>query len=674
MASGIHDALLLLRNNHDWVKAQDRFLKYTNGLCWAPSMEEEAQLQLNPNTIVRVKHPVLKAKMRVMYDQLCKAIPKIHLPLSDEAVGLFNKFKEQYPQLQPYSLASELAHYTRMVTEVNRERQLNRKANRQSFILWLANRYTIAVTKIIDIPCTCKNEDEIALRQVLPTGANTPEVICYNACDRTLFAAFKRQLMRVYEPDPTIVTQFKALTEDYFNKYVREQLLDFDYSFSQWYNKMPRNKQIAMDRAAEIIQDEPPKLVEYGLFCKREKQEAGGKNRAIANIEPTIKYIMGPVTWALEDIADKHFPGYCGKKNWQDLEDKFEQYYSEGFTYVLQGDGSAFDACQDVELKHIDRLVYNQIYESVYHVDPELFRKVSTARLRELNAKKFTLAGARPMASATILGTVFSGASDTTLMNTLRMALYNIFTLSRKGLILDRDYKLLCKGDDFMVFVRTPDFEGREWESIYMEVWCPKSKSLSTDYEAGAKGRLGMILKFLNVGGFETIDFCSTTCIPYDGNTKFKLARKPNRMNPLAHYSRNSIRFRPREFKQYLIDQAVALEISHGSMPFYRAYANAYRYWASTIPGSPQISSTGAPRRTLPDDGHRKVTKHDDLEFVYRDYGHEFVEGLRFRVSNRQPPDSEVYSHLLEHFDISPNTVDALEKSLINPSIYDPQY
>lgn len=675
VASSIQDALLLLKTNHDWALSPSRF-DYSKGMCWAPSMEEEANIQQNPNSIVRVKHRVLKAKMRAIYQQLMPVIPDVRKPITEEHIASFNQFKSMYPQLAPYNLESELAHFKRMVVEMNTERQRKKEVNRLTFMLWLANRYAVATTKISDIPCTCKADQEIALLQVLPVGSNTPEVICYNSCDRTLFAAFKRQLMRVFEPDPQILNQYKQFAKQYFDKYVRDHLVDFDYSYTQWYNKMPRGKQDAIDNAKRKVEDDPPTIVEYGLFCKREKQEAGGKNRAIANIDPKIKYIMGPVTWALEDIADKHFPGYCGKKNWQELEHKFEQYYQEGFIYVLQGDGSAFDACQDVGLKEIDRLIYNYLadHKLIHHVDNELFRLASTARLRELKAKRMSNKGVTQMASATILGTVFSGASDTTLMNTIRMALYNMFTLHRKGLTYGRDYQLLCKGDDFMVFVKTPDFNGTPWEDVYMEIWCPKSKSITTDYEAGALGKIGLILKFLNVGGYETIDFCSTTCIPYDGYSKFKLARKPNRMDPLAHYSRSAIKFKPPEFKQYLLDQATALQVSHGNMPYYRNYVKAYQYWASTIAGQPRRKTTGRARKHMAPDGHREIEGTDDYDYQYASYGYDFIQGLRARKSTNQPTDAEVYDHLLTHFGISQNTEHAHGQFLVQPGIYDPQH
>ena len=635
-------------------------------------MEKEAELQLNPNTDIRLKLPYLSEKVEKMRDQLhtiglhlCIVNGK-YRPRCDVAIA-FKEFQSNYEMLSQYDLDSEAEHFVRVYTGCWKRQVGNRKfaVTGLNFEKWAANRYVLATTQIQEIPCTCQGDEKDALHQLLPTGANTPEVICYNSCDRTLFAAFKRQMMRVYEPDPIVAADFQDYTQRYFDQYVEPVLRTFDYSYSQWFNRLPRNKQDAMVQAQSAIAENGyPELCEYGLFCKREKQEAGGKNRAIANIEPQIKYIMGPVCWALEDLADRYFPGYCGKKSWDDLESLFEQYYAEGFHYVLQGDGSAFDTCQHYELKLIDRLIYQYLARNhkIWHVNPDDFERLACSEYRELNAKTFGRFGVKNLGSATIRGTVFSGASDTTLMNTLRMALYNLFTLESLGLKFGRDFKLLAKGDDFIIFSRVPKLNGCDFESLYLKTWRPKPKHKTTNFDDN-KGALGMILKFLNVGDFDTIDFCSVTCIPYADHTKFKLARKPNRMVPLAHFSRATLKFekRPGLIKQYLLDQAMALDLSHGSMPFYRDYATAYRHAAAQIQAEPERSASGRPRIVLDDDGHSKVevSQHETFaESCFYDYGHEFVEGLKCRFSTHVDiSDDEVYAHLLKHFNITRNDV-----------------
>lgn len=662
----IRSALNILQQNASFARQMPKH----NGLCWCPSMEKESQLQLNPNTDIRLKHPYLVNKVRAFAAALSFVDKTV---LADQEYELYNQFKSGYPELLWYDLDDELMHYQRMMSEMD-ERDGISKTKHRRFSQWLANRYVLATTKIEEIPCTCRGDEEIALQQILPVGANSPEVICYNSCDRTLFAAFKRQMMRVYEPDPHIAQEFQQYTENYFSKYVEPVLRTFDYSYSEWFNKQPRHKQDDLVNSQnKIAADGYPKYVEYGLFCKREKQEAGGKNRAIANIEPVIKYIMGPVCWALEDVAGKYFPGYCGGKSWDDLENLFAEYYREGFHYVLQGDGSAFDTCQHYELKVIDRLIYQYISKNkmVHHVDADQFGRIACAKLRELNAKTFSKEGVRTLGSATIRGTVFSGASDTTLMNTLRMALYNMFTLERAGMKYGEDFKLLAKGDDFIVFSRTPQWQGVDFLHLYQQIWKPKPNHAKTNFREN-RGALGMILKFLNVGDYDTIDFCSVTCIPYDDHTKFKLARKPNRMDPLAHFSRVALKMTKAQLKQYLIDQAYALQVSHGNMPFYRDYATALYNCARRIKQKAVMFKTGRKRLSIPDDGHmhRGYSPYED-QFI--DYGHDFVEGMKFRFSTHtsEITDEEVEAHLLKHFGISAVDIEYHRDFLLHGGIYD---
>lgn len=564
-------------------------------------MEKEAQFDLNPRTTITLQHPALQSKVRVV----------------EKARAAVNKY-----------IDSKIG-----------------KTNRNTILAFLGRlspaHEVLDNTPISEIECTCKGEECEALQQILPIGANTERVICYNSCTRTLYAAFKRQLKRVPEPEETVAQEFVEFCEDYFKKYVEPHLVDFDYSYSQWFNEMPRSKQ---DSLLNRDPEYDGRRVAFGLFCKREKQAFGGKNRAIANISQEVKNIMGPVCWALEDIANKHFPGYCGKKSWSQLEEYLNHAYADGFTVALQGDGSGFDLSQHVVCKYIDYRIYNYLadHAKIHHVDPELFRRVATAETRTIEAKYTQNKSMRPFAKAKIHGTVFSGSSDTTLMNTLRMALYNMFTLHKLGLVYGIDYKLLAKGDDFMVLTKRMDVD---YNKGYYTYWCTKDQGEKTNFKPYG---IGQILKFLIIGDFSTIDFCSTTVISYANGTRFKLARKPERMTPLAHYSRAALRLGPLQLKQYLLDQAMCIDMCMPRMPFYSAYADAYRYWANTIEGEPTRASSGRCRLNMPDDGHRQIeSKKGQLVDLYHLYGAEFIYAMETRQSETVVPEADVLNHLL---------------------------
>lgn len=587
-------------------------------------MEKEADFALNPNTKVVLQHPALKSKV-VAFERVLTCVERKLKTRVGSCSGLILDF---YGSDQPA-------------------------------------KHVLETTPISEIECTCKGEETHALLKILPTADNTEQVICYNSCARTLYAAFKRQLKRVPEPDPEIVTEFQAFCEDYFNKYVEPHLRNFDYSYSQWLNEMPRHKQEAILKADPEYDGSK---VAFGLFCKREKQAFGGKNRAIANISQEVKRIMGPVCWALEDLADKYFPGYCGKKSWSKLEEYLNEAYSQGYTVALQGDGSGFDLSQHVACKYIDYRIYNYLADhgKIHHVDGELFRRVATASERVLEAKYNSEKSLRPFAKAKIKGTVFSGSSDTTLMNTLRMALYNMFTLSKMGLKYKRDYKLLAKGDDFMVLTRRTDID---YNTNYYKYWCTKDQGEKTGFKPYG---IGQILKFLIIGDFSTIDFCSTTVIPYAGGTRFKMARKLERMTPLAHYSRAALQMSQGELKQYLLDQATAIRCCMPGMPFYRDYADAYEFWAETIQAVPTRASAGRDRLIFPDDGHRQiVSRRGQLIDIYKVYGSDFIYQMETRQSETRVPDEDVYKHFLRHYKVTETDIKIHRDFLFNGGLYD---
>lgn len=525
---------------------------------------------------------------------------------------------------------------------------------------------------IIDYVCTCKGEDELALRRILPTGLNTAEVCVYNSCKRTLVAALKRQIRKTPEPEKHVVKELQAFMEDYFEKYLRKPLQEFDYSYSKWYNHLQSHKQSDIDKV-DKTNNHTLSLNKYGLFCKREKQEMGGKNRAIANISPETKYVMGPVCWELEELFSKYAPGYCGSMNWEQLESFYEEKYAQGFTYVVQGDGSAFDLSQHYDCKYIDRMIYNFLVDNqkIHHVDKEVFRKVATDRHRKMKATYFYKGRAYTLGEAEVDGTVFSGSSDTTLMNTLRMAIYNMFTLHKAGLTYEKDYYLKSKGDDFFILLK----QMRDYNSIYYKYWISAIKDpLSYDYKPFG---IGQILKFLVIGDYSTLDFCSTTVCPY-GNGKFKIYRKPDRMSTLYHYSRAALRLTTYEYSRYLISQAESLEASVGQdTPFYSDYAKAFRFHAAKLWDDslkkPKIKKYPA-RKTLIHDNHKSL-RDDKNDSTFSAnlimYGWEIANAMQERVSTRKPPDIDVYHHLLHRYHLTKLDITAHAQFLKYGGLYD---
>lgn len=643
------------------------------GLCWQQSMEKDNDVSINGDNLVKITHPELKKRVdsfvRTARVEMAEDIRKIRAE-----------------QLEPEDVFGHLAMRKEVIQQRKRPLDIDDIIDNALVCKWLES------TDIKSIPCTCKGDCVRGAQAVLPIADNSKKVIVYNSCLRTLFASFKRQLKLVPSPDWNVIRRFNRFVNEYFEKYLLDQLEHFSYSFADWFNHCPVGKQEDLLKVmtkemlddllestttipkakllelrstaltnAEIEQDLDA-LTEYGLFCKREKQEDGGKNRAIANILTLTKLIMGPICWGLEKLFTQYAPGYCGNKNWDQLEDWLDENYKEGFHCVLQGDGSGFDLSQHHECKEIDRLVYQFIVDKnkVKHVPVSWFKKAALSPFKKLRAKLFSNQGVVNLGSASIYGTVFSGSSDTTLMNTMRMALYNMFTLEENGvyrLEYGRDYVLKAKGDDFMVLVKDRTLP---YEDIYSKFWSSKEKAEDPTYCRAGYG-LGQILKFLVIGGFETIDFCSTTVIPYkykkENQLRFKITRKPERMIMLQHWSRAALTMKKAELKQYLLDQAMAIETSMPGMPFFMHYANAFRFHASLIPGAPKRVGSGKGRYHIFNYQGDQASELSDRELIGLSYGTETYYKIMTRYSRKNIPTEYVYQHLLNHYGITKSMI-----------------
>jgi hypothetical protein len=489
-----------------------------------------------------------------------------------------------------------------------------RKVNKYDVILNLIKTLLISNIKIQLMPCTCVDHQH-KLKKILPSTVYAHnKTIIYNQCLRTLFAAFKRQCKKVPSPDPKVLVDFHKYTENFFKMYIEPILKDFDYNYNQWFNHNDYNKQLALqfkkakDISLDINGGKTQKKVVHSLFCKAEKQEDGGKNRAIAAIDDSIKYIMGPVCWFLEYFFNEKLDGYCGRKNAEDISKKLSTLNTLGYDLIIQGDGSGFDQTQNADLKYIDYLIYKYLYDhdKIHHVNPKLFFNVACTPIKVMSGEIIGRNRVK-LASAEMIGTVFSGSSDTTLMNTVRNILYNKYTLSKCGL----DEKLMCKGDDFVIFIRTK-LSQSDVENIYYKVWVPKTDTKKQ--ENIRNFGIGQIMKKISVVHISKLEFCSSIVYYNKEKNFFLFARQPDRMVRFFIWSRKATYLDPPTLKQYLLDQAEALQASGLSeLPFYEIFYKAFMQQANNIDGEPLRLASGQSKKILelnPDiDGHNHLVQ-----------------------------------------------------------------
>jgi len=513
------------------------------------------------------------------------------------------------------------------------------------------------------IECSCKNELQKAAYKIYNTSVNQVSlpVIVWNNCAKTLWASMLRHIAAVPLPDPECIVEYEHFVDNYVMPSLKEHLIEFDYSTSEWYNHLDYKKQQEIDGVKEILNTP----CEYNLFCKREIQLVDSphdnyndcglpKTRAIAGPQPVDKFVLGPVSWALEAVFADNFDGYCGGVNWEQLEEKITGYYNEGFEYILQGDGSGFDRTQSHELKYLDRQVYNIVADNVHHVEREVFLTKATARYRKLTGKYFDGGITRNVASVKIDATVTSGNPDTSLMNTARMATFCRF-MAHKAHV---EVKVLAKGDDFVIFYKK-ESEAELLKEQFYKYWSKKNQNLGKPYG------LGIIIKFITTGTFETFDFCSTHLICDFNRKKFKIVRQWDRIIELGAYSMKALAYSKEQKRQYIYDQAVAMERWAKNMPFYQQYID-FLYKLSEGEKSTSMSK-GKGKSTRLNDGHRH--NHDTGKytstFANTGYGRDYNYGVSLRQSTTQMEPEVVLAFFREKYNLTPSQFSAQGDTLV---------
>jgi hypothetical protein len=302
----------------------------------------------------------------------------------------------------------------------------------------------------------------------------------------------------------------------------------------------------------------------------------------VCSIPDLIKYVMGPVTWHLEEIMADYFPGYCGGKNLTEMEDEINQLIDEGYTKIVEGDGSAFDNTQDISLKEIDRYIYSLVEHSVYHVPLWLFKTISRMYYKIMDINICENKKIRTIMTYHVLGTVFSGDCDTTLANTLRMALYNHYTNYHHGFQFQKHYVLFSKGDDFSVLYRS-HIPNEQIQAAYDATFLGKYKPTEQNPTDARSEKLGQICKFLEIGAPDTFKFCSLRSWYKDNFGHITLTRNPQKLFTLSQYSRKTKCMNIEQRYNYLMDQAEALETSYKGIHIFDTMANMYKDAANDL-------------------------------------------------------------------------------------------
>jgi hypothetical protein len=528
-------------------------------------------------------------------------------------------------------------------------------------------------TKVEDIICTCNHKKGI--KKILQTPNDSPPVICYPNCPRVLFVAARRQTRdSAQSVDDNIVKTYHMHCDEYFEKYIRAILDNFDYDVDEWMTHIT-----TLDKQIEVLEYYTDFMNgiknrphwdnnDYTLFAKTEKQiveilsnskKKYPKCRAISACPPNVKWIMGPVIYALEKAFETHngykIPTYDNDlkgtgtaKTWAEQEKTYKLFHDKGLTNCIDIDGSAWDSTITWHMKYLLNKIYEYLVDNdkIHHVCPELFKKISTQRFRNLIVKTYINKRTLILLRLVIDSTTFSGSMDTTFGNTLINA--SVAYTVRKYLNLRWSQMPSANaGDDHSSFVSDQTLQDYPIVDTIKLVW----------------SGLGLVPKHILIGDFSSITFCSTNVIPFqiDNETHFKIVRQVNKLFPLSHYSIKAMNLSAGQMKTYYNEMAIGNEFWDNNMPFYSLYSKAYRQMASRIDAAPlPIANVGKPKQRF---GNYKVTPNTDYETTIK----------MQRKSPLQPSDHVVYNFLLNKYKITKEHLQDLEDNLLkNPIINNP--
>jgi hypothetical protein len=461
--------------------------------------------------------------------------------------------------------------------------------------LLVQNMQTINDIKVRQIQD--KQPDKIGFMKILGTNINfhEKEVMMYGKNKQTLFAAAKRQMKTAPTPSATVAKDFIQYATSRIENEIGYELDHFSYDVTQWYNHLSAAKQQVI-KPIKMYYERPDLhrllysekerqrqlTLHYEAIVKAELQPADGKPRMVCSIPQRIKYTMGPVCWQLEELMAHKLNGYCGGMNLTEMAEKINNYAEQGFTKVVEGDGSAFDNSQDITLKALDRYIYNRIKDKIYHVPKEEFELLSNLHYKTMDVKYHDNGKPKTYMTYKVLGTVFSGDSDTTLANTIRMAMYNIYANERSGLKYGVDFVVFSKGDDFSVLYKQR-ISDTKIRSVYEKYFLGKPVNQYKILD-NRRGGLGQICKFLDIGDLSSFKFCSLRSWYVDDSyNKITLTRDPKKLYNLALYSIKAKSKNWSELVQYHIDLAVSYEKSYPGIEIFEIMAEAHRREARKI-------------------------------------------------------------------------------------------
>jgi hypothetical protein len=363
----------------------------------------------------------------------------------------------------------------------------------------------------------CNKQEKVEAVQIGPfiRGSEDIRPTVKHSCKQTILAASIRACSNKIKPDPNVLNEWKQhfdqISAQFLKAIKKEAGLIVD--LEEWLQKYPiqyRNKiRLELEGEDLFTKTQSKTKYRYDSFPKKELQISEVAWEYIGDVVNKCKerQISGPSTqkkiaanafiYALEGVAHRFIPEYCGRKDWQDICESIIKKEALLVNPIYGfADGSGFDMTQTKEIQKRFTTFIKLILDTC-----------SISLPIEINKNNIldAIRGSETLHVDVAQGAVSyeaegraSGDGWTTFGNTLLMISYWTFIFMKANVPKTR-YFLLVKGDDVLFAVE------RQYQAA---VKGAIEKYMANENQLVHYG-LGQIVKFVKWGNIEDGDFLS---------------------------------------------------------------------------------------------------------------------------------------------------------------------
>jgi len=357
---------------------------------------------------------------------------------------------------------------------------------------------------------------------------NKNKPIKLHACRKNIIESIGRQFMCNVRPDPRIVSELTPIVEKVLQHVINQdvKLKTFDEWLEDYPGKIKNEYKSAIQR---IKQGKHSHVASMKCFSKTDEKlfysyaNPKVKARNITSQASTTKVLTGYLMYIIT-VHLKKLKAFASGLSPEQMSTRMTEVYEKvKGANTLCIDGSAYDSTQhDIIYKTVNVPFYEAFIDKFNYLFPDwLDRNLLLQAIRNVDQK---VRSRKYKIKYLVKGTQATGAMDTTLGNTLRNIIYQLYIYSKivgiDNILKDNLFSPLAMGDDTWIAISNSIRDEYIRLARRYVYWPDASNKVVHG--------LGQVAKIFDVS--DTIDgteFCSTYV--FKVNQKVVAVRKPER-------------------------------------------------------------------------------------------------------------------------------------------------